>query len=300
MRHAWRELDLVAESRGVRCNAIRKSADLFRRHRGATRPICGAEAREVRFTRGFAPAGARRTACSSNSTLKNSRRPAARRPLKARSSAIGDGCPAVAVDRGVVAGRAAAGVAVDRAGRARRCRSPSLAGSGSPTRGPACPPTTASAGVPTTAGSGAYRRLRSWAMPSDRCPSELALVRPVFAGALAPALLCLTGVGSSGRASLLRARAQRQCEDDGQQTDVSHGITYDSWRVVRLASLNDSSIVHQCCTRVEHGRLGEMPSAAGSLFGPNLPPGFLYQDDFISTAEQAGLVDHINQIEFAP
>ena len=42
-----------------------------------------------------------------------------------------------------------------------------------------------------------------------------------------------------------------------------------------------------------------MPSAAGSLFGPNLPPEFLYQDDFISTAEQAGLVDHINQIEFA-
>jgi len=42
-----------------------------------------------------------------------------------------------------------------------------------------------------------------------------------------------------------------------------------------------------------------MPSAAGSLFGPNLPPGFLYQDDFIAKAEQAGLVDHINQIEFA-
>ena len=44
---------------------------------------------------------------------------------------------------------------------------------------------------------------------------------------------------------------------------------------------------------------GRMGSAAGSLFGPNLPPGFLYQDDFLSNAEQAGLVDHINRIEFA-
>jgi alkylated DNA repair dioxygenase AlkB len=42
-----------------------------------------------------------------------------------------------------------------------------------------------------------------------------------------------------------------------------------------------------------------MAPAAGSLFGPNLPPGFQYHDDFISTAEQAELVDHINQIEFA-
>ena len=42
-----------------------------------------------------------------------------------------------------------------------------------------------------------------------------------------------------------------------------------------------------------------MPSAAGSLFGPNLPPGFLYQEDFISIPEQAGLVEHFNQIEFA-
>lgn len=42
-----------------------------------------------------------------------------------------------------------------------------------------------------------------------------------------------------------------------------------------------------------------MAPAAGSLFGPNLPPGFLYQDDFLSTPEQAGLVNHINQIEFA-
>ena len=42
-----------------------------------------------------------------------------------------------------------------------------------------------------------------------------------------------------------------------------------------------------------------MPPAAGSLFGPHLPPGFQYRDDFLSTAEQAGLLDHINQIEFA-
>jgi alkylated DNA repair dioxygenase AlkB len=42
-----------------------------------------------------------------------------------------------------------------------------------------------------------------------------------------------------------------------------------------------------------------MAFAAGSLFGPNLPPGFQYQDDFLSTAEQADLVNHINEIEFA-
>ena len=42
-----------------------------------------------------------------------------------------------------------------------------------------------------------------------------------------------------------------------------------------------------------------MPPAAGSLFGPNLPPGFHYQDAFISKAEQDGLVHHIKQIEFA-
>src|SRR5215203_1334497 len=42
-----------------------------------------------------------------------------------------------------------------------------------------------------------------------------------------------------------------------------------------------------------------MPPAAGSLFGPNLPPGFQYRDDFVSTAEHAELVDDINRIEFA-
>jgi alkylated DNA repair dioxygenase AlkB len=42
-----------------------------------------------------------------------------------------------------------------------------------------------------------------------------------------------------------------------------------------------------------------MARAAGSLFGPNLPPGFQYQDDFISKAEQAELVDQVNQIEFS-
>ena len=40
-------------------------------------------------------------------------------------------------------------------------------------------------------------------------------------------------------------------------------------------------------------------AAANSLFGADLPPGFLYRDDFISTAEQAELVDHVERIEFA-
>jgi hypothetical protein len=42
-----------------------------------------------------------------------------------------------------------------------------------------------------------------------------------------------------------------------------------------------------------------MARAAGSLFGPNLPQGFQYQDDFISKPEQAELVDQVNQIEFS-
>jgi alkylated DNA repair dioxygenase AlkB len=42
-----------------------------------------------------------------------------------------------------------------------------------------------------------------------------------------------------------------------------------------------------------------MARSASSLFGPDLPPGFLYQDDFISTAEQDELVNHINHIEFS-
>jgi len=42
-----------------------------------------------------------------------------------------------------------------------------------------------------------------------------------------------------------------------------------------------------------------MASAARPLFGPDLPSGFLYHDDFISAAEQAGLVDQLNQLEFS-
>ncbi|MEO7135548.1 MAG: alpha-ketoglutarate-dependent dioxygenase AlkB [Vicinamibacterales bacterium] len=42
-----------------------------------------------------------------------------------------------------------------------------------------------------------------------------------------------------------------------------------------------------------------MARSAGSLFGPILPSGFQYQDDCISKAEQAELVDQINQIEFS-
>ena len=42
-----------------------------------------------------------------------------------------------------------------------------------------------------------------------------------------------------------------------------------------------------------------MAAAMGSLFGANLPPGFLHQDDFLSTAEEADLVSHIERIQFA-
>jgi alkylated DNA repair dioxygenase AlkB len=40
-------------------------------------------------------------------------------------------------------------------------------------------------------------------------------------------------------------------------------------------------------------------AAAGSLFGADLPPGFLHRDDFISTDEEAELAEHIDRIEFA-
>jgi alkylated DNA repair dioxygenase AlkB len=40
-------------------------------------------------------------------------------------------------------------------------------------------------------------------------------------------------------------------------------------------------------------------AAAGSLFGADLPPGFLHRDEFVSTAEEAQLAEHISQIEFA-
>ena len=36
-----------------------------------------------------------------------------------------------------------------------------------------------------------------------------------------------------------------------------------------------------------------------TLFDPDLPPGFLHRNDFISTAEEAELVAHIERIQFA-
>lgn len=39
--------------------------------------------------------------------------------------------------------------------------------------------------------------------------------------------------------------------------------------------------------------------ALASLFGPDLPQGFHYRDDFISREEEAGLVEAISGIEFA-
>ncbi len=40
-------------------------------------------------------------------------------------------------------------------------------------------------------------------------------------------------------------------------------------------------------------------AAPGSLFGADLPSGFLHRDDFVSTAEEASLAEHISEIEFA-
>lgn len=38
---------------------------------------------------------------------------------------------------------------------------------------------------------------------------------------------------------------------------------------------------------------------AGSLFGPDLPAGFEYREDFIAPGEETRLVEHINSVEFA-
>jgi hypothetical protein len=40
-------------------------------------------------------------------------------------------------------------------------------------------------------------------------------------------------------------------------------------------------------------------SAPGQLFGADLPPGFEYRDDFINRDEEAVLIQHIDQLEFA-
>jgi alkylated DNA repair dioxygenase AlkB len=40
-------------------------------------------------------------------------------------------------------------------------------------------------------------------------------------------------------------------------------------------------------------------SVEGSLFGVEVPSGFLYRDDFITADEEAGLVDEIARIEFS-
>lgn len=63
------------------------------------------------------------------------------------------------------------------------------------------------------------------------------LVRSTLIGFALPGMI-LTGP-SLGRALLLRAGGQRQCEKDSDETDISHS----TFRVVRLASLNDNSIV---------------------------------------------------------
>ena len=152
---------------------------------------------------------------------------------------------------------------------------------------------------PPRQGSGVHGRLRPRAVPIGSLSVRLAVVRPALAGALAAsALLGVIGVGSSGRAPLLRARGQRQCEDDGNETDVSHGITYDSFE---SSGWHRSTTIPLCTNVAPASNVSDlgMASAAGPLFGPDLPPGFLYQDDFISAAEQAELVEQINQIEFS-
>ena len=92
-----------------------------------------------------------------------------------------------------------------------------------------------------------------------------------------------------GRAPLLRAGGQRQREEDGNENGISHSTNHFSYRASsRLASLNDKSIV-------PHWGM----AAPGSLFGADLPSGFLHRYDFVSTAEEASLAGHISEIEFA-
>ena len=73
--------------------------------------------------------------------------------------------------------------------------------------------------------------------------------------------------------------------------------------VVRLAPQNDTSIVPYLTTGVERGRLEltrlDEGRTAMSLFGADLPPGFSHRDNFISTAEEAELVSHIDRVEFS-
>src|SRR5690349_5684962 len=40
-------------------------------------------------------------------------------------------------------------------------------------------------------------------------------------------------------------------------------------------------------------------NASGQLFGPDLPVGFEYRDDFLSPVEESGLIADIDRIEFA-
>jgi alkylated DNA repair dioxygenase AlkB len=42
-----------------------------------------------------------------------------------------------------------------------------------------------------------------------------------------------------------------------------------------------------------------MALGSGSLFGVDLPPGFLHRDDFITTVEEADLAANIERVEFA-
>ena len=66
--------------------------------------------------------------------------------------------------------------------------------------------------------------------------------RPSYALRLAGSRLRLgRSIAAAGRDALLRIRGDRQGDQDRNEAGISHSST----RVVRLASLNDTSILHQ-------------------------------------------------------
>ena len=108
----------------------------------------------------------------SESTPKSSRRSAARRPLTARSIAIGDGCRRWQLPWRRCSARCCWS-AVDRATRARRCRLPSPGIRFSHAACCCALPPRRRLAFPPRQGSGAYGGFAAGRCPSDRCPSDL-------------------------------------------------------------------------------------------------------------------------------
>ena len=113
-------------------------------------------------------------------------------------------------------------------------------------------PTTASASVPTTACAAPKPAASRWTEEARPGLLGLALVAvtlflrpllgPAFGSRLVGSRLCLSGsLAASRRDALLRIRSDRQGDQDRNEAGISHSST----RVVRLASLNDTSILHQ-------------------------------------------------------